>query len=74
MTLEEKEAFDEQVIEELKDFAPIDLLTEKQLTEAMKMKKCDAIFYIDSIIKDGKKIAKAYYDLYVDENRYDPGK
>ena len=65
---------DEEITKELMDFAPINLLTKEQLEKARKMKKWDAIFYIDYIISDGKKIAKTYYDLYVDENRNDTGR
>ena len=66
---------EKDLTEELKELVPIDLLTEEQLGKAILMEKLDSIKYIHSIINDGTKIAKAYYDLYVDvlPKKYIPG-
>ena len=74
MTQEDINRIDKEAFEELKKFAPISLLTPEQLFVAIWKNKnnsqIESIKYINSIIQDGLKIAKTYYDLYVREKKY----
>lgn len=55
----------------LKEEIPIDLLTEQQREEAKKFEySTQAVKYIHDIIGDGLKIAKTYYDLYINDKEY----
>lgn len=58
---------DEKMIQELKEAVPIELLTFSQFAEAKSMtNKLETIKYIHSIINDGLKTARIYYDLYIE--------
>ena len=58
---------DEKMIQELKETVPIELLTFTQFAEAKSMtNKFETIKYINSIINDGLKTAKIYYELYIE--------
>lgn len=62
---------EKDIIEELKKDVPIDLLTKQQREEAKKFEySTQAVKYIHDIIGDGLKIAKAYYDLYINNKEY----
>ena len=65
--LEIEKRIDKQLREEI----PIDLLTEDQREEAKKIAKTGcglyAVKYINDRIDEGLKVAKTYYDLYIDE-------
>lgn len=65
---------DEEITKELMEIVPIDLLTEEQRQEAKRIAKEQvpvyAVKYINTIINDGLKTAKAYYDIYIDERKY----
>lgn len=53
------------------EIVPIDLLTEEQRQEAKRISTEQvpvyAVKYINTIINDGLKTAKIYYDLYIDD-------
>ena len=65
---------DEEITKELMEMVPIDMLTEEQREEAKRIANgripLDSIKYINTVINDGLKIAKTYYDLYIDERKY----
>lgn len=61
---------DEQMIKELEEMVPITMLTEYQRQIAKE--KCEksyleSVKYINSILNEGWKIAKVYFDLYIDD-------
>lgn len=62
---------EEEITRELMKIVPIDLLTEEQRQEAKRISTEQvpvyAVKYINTIINDGLKTAKAYYDLYIDD-------
>lgn len=60
MTDKEKE-----MLEQLKELVPVDLLTNDELSVARGLDKLESIKYIQSVLNEGAKTAKAYYDLYV---------
>lgn len=67
---------DEKIDKELKEMFPITMLTESQLDKAREIAKAshtlDAVKYIHSLLPDeGLKGAKAYYDLYIDDRKYE---
>lgn len=63
---------EEEITRELMEIVPIDLLTEEQRQEAKRISTEQvpvyAVKYINTIINDGLKTAKAYYDLYIDDH------
>ena len=61
---------DKEMIEELKKYFPISMLTTDQLAVAKQINKnshLESIKYINSIINDGLITAKTYHELYVDD-------
>ena len=62
---------EEEITRELMEIVPIDLLTEEQRQEAKRISTEQvpvyAVKYINTIINDGLKTAKVYYDLYIDD-------
>lgn len=62
---------EEEITKELMEIVPIDLLTEEQRQEAKRISTEQvpvyAVKYINTIINDGLKTAKIYYDLYIDD-------
>jgi hypothetical protein len=60
--------------EELREFIPKDMLTEEEFKEAERIAEESSIKcvqYIHSRIPDeGSKIAKGYFDLYLDKRQY----
>ena len=62
---------EEEITRELMEIVPIDLLSEEQRQEAKRISTEQvpvyAVKYINTIINDGLKTAKAYYDLYIDD-------
>ena len=62
---------EEEITRELMEIVPIDLLTEEQRQEAKRISTEQvpvyAVKYIHTIINDGLKTAKTYYDLYIDD-------
>lgn len=60
MTDKEKE-----MSEQLKELVPINLLTNDELSIARGLDKLESVKYIQSILNEGSKTAKTYYDLYV---------
>ena len=75
MTEEERNRIDEEVDRELREFIPKDMLTKEEFKEAERIAgesvvKC--VQYIHSRIpEEGLKIAKGYFDLYLDKRNYE---
>ena len=62
---------EEEITRELMEIVPIDLLSEEQRQEAKRISTEQvpvyAVKYINTIINDGLKTAKIYFDLYIDD-------
>ena len=62
------------MIKELEELFPITLLTEEQRGEAAriasKKSSIHSVVYINTIINEGLKTARVYYDLYIDDLVY----
>ena len=71
---EERKRIDKETDRELREFIPKDMLTEEEFKTAEEIAeesgiKC--VQYIHSRIpKEGLKIAKGYFDLYLDKRNY----
>ena len=63
---------EEEITRELMEIVPVDLLTEEQRQEAKRISTEQvpvyAVKYINTIINDGLKTAKVYYDLYINDH------
>ena len=75
MTEEERKKIDEETDRKLREFIPKDMLTEEAFETAKKLAEksyIDCVLYIQSRIpEEGLKIAKGYFDLYLDNRHYD---
>ena len=65
---------DEEMIKELEELVPITLLTEEQRGEAARIasekSSIHSVVYINTILNEGLKTARVYYDLYIDDLVY----
>ncbi len=57
---------EEELDELIKKEIPKDLLTDEQFENAYQMRWIDSVKYINSITSLGLKLAKTYYDMYID--------
>lgn len=62
------------MIKELEELVPITLLTEEQREEATRIASekgtVHSVVYINTILNEGLKTARVYYDLYIDDLVY----
>ena len=57
---------EEELDELIKKEIPKDLLTDEQFENAYQMRWIDSVKYINNITSLGLKLAKTYYDMYID--------
>lgn len=73
-TMKPERPGDEKMIKELEELVPITLLTEEQKEEATRIasekSSLHSVVYINTILNEGLKIAKVYYDLYIEDLVY----